>query len=59
MGIRTLRLHYKKYKKIFASKAISFGGVAKVIKAHLYGMPESKNLSEIKMQNCEIIEADI
>ena len=49
-------------KKKYADKTVlivAHGGVAKIIKAHLYGMPESKNLSEIKMQNCEIIEADI
>ena len=38
---------------------VAHGGVAKIIKAYLYGMPESKNLSEIKMNNCEIIEEDI
>ncbi len=38
---------------------VAHGGVAKVIKAHLYGMPDSKNLSEIEMKNCEIIEAEI
>ena len=49
-------------KKKYADKTVlivAHGGVAKVIKAHLYGMPENKNLSEIKMKNCEIIEADI
>ena len=38
---------------------VAHGGVAKVIKAHLYGMPDSQNLSEIEMKNCEIIEAEI
>ena len=38
---------------------VAHGGVAKVIKAHLYGMPESRNLSDISMKNCEIIEAEI
>lgn len=38
---------------------VAHGGVAKIIKAHLYGMLESKNISEIEMKNCEIIEADI
>lgn len=38
---------------------VAHGGVAKVIKAHLYGMPESKDLSEIGMKNCEIIEAEL
>ena len=38
---------------------VAHGGVAKVLKAHLYGMPKSQNLSEIEMKNCEIIEAEI
>ena len=38
---------------------VAHGGVAKVIKAHLYGMPKGKNLSGVKMENCEIIEAEI
>ena len=38
---------------------VAHGGIAKVIKAHLYGMPKSQNLSEIEMKNCEIIEAEI
>ena len=38
---------------------VAHGGVAKVIKAHLYGMPQSRNLSDISMKNCEIIEAEI
>lgn len=48
----------KKYdnKKILI---VAHGGVAKIIKAHLYGMPESQNLSEIQMNNCEIIEAEM
>ena len=29
------------------------------MKAHLYGMPESQNLAEISMNNCEIIETEI
>lgn len=53
---------FEDIKKKYADKTVlivAHGGVAKVIKAHLYGMPESKNLSEIKMKNCEIIEAEI
>lgn len=49
-------------KKKYSDKTlliVAHGGVAKVIKAHLYGMPESKNLSDISMKNCEIIEAEI
>lgn len=38
---------------------VAHGGVAKVLKAHLYGMPKSKDLSEIKMENCEIIETEL
>lgn len=38
---------------------VAHGGVGKIIKAYLYGMPESKKLSEIEMKNCEIIEAEI
>lgn len=38
---------------------VAHGGIAKVLKMHLYGMPESKNLSEIGMKNCEIIEAEL
>ena len=38
---------------------VAHGGIAKVIKAHLYGMTESQNLAEISMNNCEIIETEI
>lgn len=38
---------------------VAHGGVAKVVKAYLCGMPESKDLSEIRIENCEIIEAEI
>lgn len=38
---------------------VAHGGIAKVIKSHLYGMPESQNLAEISMNNCEIIEFEI
>lgn len=53
---------FKDIKQKYASETVlivAHGGVAKVIKAHLYGMPESGNLSEIGMKNCEIIEAEI
>ena len=49
-------------KKKYSDKTVlivAHGGVAKVIKAHLYGMPKSKLLSDIPMKNCEIIEAEI
>ena len=45
-----------KNKKILI---VAHGGVAKILKMHIYGMPESKNLSEIEMKNCEIIETQI
>ena len=38
---------------------VAHGGVGKIIKTYLYGMPESKKLSEIGMKNCEIIKAEI
>ena len=38
---------------------VAHGGIAKVLKMHLYGMPESKNLSEIGMKNCEIVETEL
>ena len=49
-------------KKKYSDKTVlivAHGGVAKIIKAHLYGMPKSKLLSDITMKNCEIIEAEI
>lgn len=49
-------------KKKYSDKTVlivAHGGVAKVIKAHLYGMPKSKKLSDITMKNCEIIETEI
>lgn len=38
---------------------VAHGGVAKIIKKYLYGMPKEENLSNYDMKNCEIIEADI
>lgn len=49
-------------KKKYEDKTVlivAHGGVGKIIKAYLYGMPKSKNLSEIEMKNCEVIEAYI
>ena len=49
-------------KKKYSNKTVlivAHGGVAKIIKTHLYGMPESRNLSDISTKNCEIIEAEI
>ena len=53
---------FEDIKQKYADKTVlivAHGGIAKVIKMHLYGMPKSKNLSEIGMENCEIIEAEI
>ena len=52
----------KEMKQKYSDKTVlivAHGGVAKVLKTHLYGMPKSKDLSEIEMKNCEIIEAEI
>lgn len=49
-------------KEKYADKAVlvvAHGGVAKVLKAYLYGMPKDNNLSSISMENCEIIETDL
>lgn len=49
-------------KQKYSNKTIlivAHGGVAKIIKAHFYGKPKNGNLSEISMENCEIIEIDI
>lgn len=49
-------------KKKYNDKTIlivAHGGVAKVIKAYLYGKPKSENLDDYGMKNCEIIEAEI
>ena len=49
-------------KEKYADKAVlvvAHGGVAKVLKAYLYGMPNDNNLSSISMENCEIIETDL
>ena len=49
-------------KKKYNNKTIliiAHGGVAKVIKAHLYGKPKSENLNDYGMENCEIIEAEM
>lgn len=49
-------------KEKYAEKTVlivAHGGIAKVLKAYLYGKPKSQNLDEITMKNCEIIEAEI
>ena len=38
---------------------VAHGGIAKVLKAYLYGKPKSNNLNEIEVKNCEIIEAEL
>lgn len=48
----------KKYKEK-TILIVAHGGVAKVLKAHLYGIPTSRNLSEIEMKNCEVLKAEI
>ena len=56
------KLFFDDIKEKYHDKSVlivAHGGIAKVIKAHLYGMPESQNLAEISMNNCEIIETEI
>lgn len=38
---------------------VAHGGVAKILIANLRDMPESKNLVEIEVKNCEILEFEI
>ena len=38
---------------------VAHGGVAKVFKKYLYGVPKNNNLNQYVMKNCEIIEAKI
>lgn len=38
---------------------VAHGGVAKLLIANLWGMPESKNLVEISVKNCEVLEFEI
>lgn len=38
---------------------VAHGGIAKVLKSYFYGMPKSKNLAEIKVKNCEILEINL
>lgn len=52
----------KEIKQKYDDKTIlvvAHGGVAKLLIANFYGMPESKNLVEIDVKNCEILEFDI
>lgn len=52
----------KEIKQKYSDKTIlivAHGGVAKLLIANLCGMPESKNVSEIKVDNCEILEFEI
>lgn len=38
---------------------VAHGGIAKVLKAYYCKMPDSKNLSDIRMENCEILELNL
>ena len=38
---------------------VAHGGVAKILIANLCNMPDSKNLVEIEVKNCEILEFEI
>lgn len=38
---------------------VAHGGVAKLLIANFWGMPESRNLIEIDVKNCEILEFEI
>ena len=52
----------KDIKQKYSNKTIlivAHGGVGKVLKANLLGFPKSKNLVEIEMKNCEILEIEI
>lgn len=52
----------KEIKEKYKDKTVlivAHGGVAKVIKTYLYGMPKDNNLDNYGMKNCEIIEAEI
>ena len=54
--IKDLKERYSEYESVLI---VAHGGIAKILKAYLYGMPESNQLDEIEMKNCEIIEAEI
>ena len=52
----------KEIKQKYNDKTIlivAHGGVAKIFKSYFYGMPKSKNLNEIKINNCEILEIEV
>lgn len=52
----------KEIKQKYNDKTIllvAHGGVAKILIANLINMPESKNVNEIKVDNCEILEFEI
>ena len=38
---------------------VAHGGVAKIVKAYLYGKPKDNNLDNYKMENCEVIKAEL
>lgn len=52
----------KDIKEKYKNKSVlivAHGGVAKIFKKYLYGNPKDNNLDNYKMENCEIIEAEI
>lgn len=38
---------------------VAHGGVAKIVKAYLYGKPKDNNLDNYQMENCEVIKAEL
>ena len=53
---------FEDIKRKYSNKTVlivAHGGIAKVLKSHIYGIPESRKLSDITTKNCEVIEAEI
>lgn len=50
-----IKVKYKE-KKILL---VTHGGVMKVIHTYVYGIPEDRNLNNIKIENCEIVKYEI
>ena len=50
-----IKIKYKD-KKILL---VTHGGVMKVIHTYVYGIPEDRNLNNIKIDNCEIVKYEI
>lgn len=38
---------------------VAHGGIAKILKAYLFGKPKSQSLAEIGMKNCEILKINL